>query len=110
MYSNSIQEHAVQRLTQLRNKRHPNSLATPQRKRKQFRSRNRGKMGSVPNFQRHLVWQVNWKYAEPNKVMSLSRSLFARCGLTIKVRESKFDCSYFSKRGGMILSGLNWAS
>ena len=32
-------------------------LATPERKR--FRWRNRGKMGSVPNLQRRLVWQVN---------------------------------------------------
>ena len=33
-----------------------NGLATLVRK------RNHGKMGSVPNFQRRLVWQVNWKY------------------------------------------------
>ena len=49
-------------------------------------------MGSVPNYQWHckknrihLVWQVNCKYYEPNKAMSLSRLLFAWCGLTIGV-------------------------
>ena len=45
-------------------------------------------MGIVPNFQRRLVWQVNRKYYESNKAISLSRSLFAWCGLTIMV------CSY----------------
>ena len=60
-----------------------NGLATPERKQKRFRSQNRGIMGSVPNFQRRLVWQVNWKYYELNKVMLLSRSLFTWCGLTI---------------------------
>ena len=44
---------------------------------------------SVPNFQWRLVWQVNWKCYEPNKAMSLSRSLFAWCGLTISDCESE---------------------
>ena len=67
-------------------------LATPERKRKQFRLQNYGKMGSVLNFQRHhvqnrfcFVWQLNEKYYEPKKAVSLSRSICAWCGLTIRV-------------------------
>ena len=39
--------------------------------------------GFCTQFTATLVWKVNWKYYEPNKAMSLSRSLFAWCGLTI---------------------------
>ena len=40
---------------------------------------------SVPNFQRHLVRQVNWKYCNANKAMSLLRLSFAWCGSTISL-------------------------
>ena len=82
----------------------PNGLATPERKRKQFRSRNHIKMGSVPNHQWHqewncfrLVWQVNWKCYEPNKAMSLLRSLFDWCGLTISQRHLHFCENRYEK-------------